>query len=116
MKHLKAYENITEETPQINDYVIVDEQGYENNVEIQNFVNNNIGQIKKMKFEPTFFYLVYFNNLPDNIEPSKFYYSHYGNDDWEERNCRMFLPQEILSFGKTPEEAIVKLTSNKYNL
>lgn len=96
MKYIKTYENIT---PQINDYVIIDDYNY--NQIMKNFLQNNIGKIVLTKEKSlTDAYYVEFD------KPNPWDYSKYLS----------IQPNQIKYYSTNKEDCEIYLTKLKYNL
>lgn len=108
MKYIKTFENINE--LQIGDYVICHELGYINDDEIDNFIQNNIGQYTVyddiIDCPP---YVIQYENIPIRL-------NDYFNSDNERRMHR----DEIIFYSsnkKTVEDFIkIKNDLKKFNL
>jgi hypothetical protein len=115
MKYLKSYENINEEEPQIDDYVIAIPINMIQNAE--HFFNNTIGIISNITNNIHEKYIaVEYENIPPFISA---YYCR-----WRERtdgtqyreNLIWFERNMIIYFSKNKEDIETHLTLNKYNI
>jgi len=118
MKYLKKYENLNK--PQINDYVICEDQDYTNG-ELVDFISKNVGKIVAYtkdyeKIEDVFAinypYIVKYENIPEKLNGLEFGdYLAY---------TRVFSDSEILYHSNNKEDVEKKLSllraTNKYNL
>jgi hypothetical protein len=115
MKYLKTYESL--KLPQLGDFVItnykidVSDQRYR---DIENFVNNTIGKIYKIDYEPNVEYVLFpyyarYKNVPENIQ----WWFGKGPKNNFHRSLNI---DDILFFSPNKEDMKPYLTSNKYNL
>jgi hypothetical protein len=116
MKYIKKFENIKEE-PQLGDYVLVqiDLNMVAVKDKVNNFTNSNIGKIvhiSKVDYgrkNMHNLYLVQCENVPLLLKRDFI-------TRFDFKNCLPIHENEILSFGKTPEDVQMKLKANKYNI
>jgi len=105
MKHLKTFETLNQNEPQIGDYVICQELNAIE--EINLFLGNNIGKIVFVG-ERKMFFCVQYTNIPRNIS-DRFGYGSITNA----RNMRR---DEIKYWSDNKENLETLLSTNKYNL
>ena len=101
MKHIKKSK------PQINDYVICNENSFDK--PLQEFLSNNIGQIIYKDNNGDFY--VQYNNIPHNIR-----LNFRILFDQKQSNVRFMLAKEIIFFSPNISDCETFLASNKYNL
>jgi hypothetical protein len=102
----KLFENTNE--PQVGDYVICHEIPIvsSNSDKLENFINNNIGQIDE-KIKNNLFSITYLN-IPNDIR-NRFYYNYNKYN----RRMRDF---EIVYFSKNKIDVEKYLKAKKYNI
>ena len=115
MKYIKKFENIDIE-PEVGDYVLMRINLIDSikKDEINNYINNTIGQI--IQIHPSTEEIrIRYDNIPDNIKD--WFRNH---KDWIKDNgdfySRILQINKIVAIGKTPEEVILNRDINKYNL
>jgi len=121
MRYLKTYESIID-GPQIGDYVICDE-GYDEwsmtpyGKKLANFINNNIGNVVKIrkgtKFNQKNKYTIQYQNIPIELEQA---FNTWGNKNIKDYKIRYFSIKEIKYYSKNKEDCEAYLASKKYNL
>lgn len=110
MKHLKIFEDIKTK-PEIGDYVICNEIVDFNQEELENFLNNNIGQYVCLKPSgESFPYLIQYKNIPKELL-SNFIKDYNGFSHVRDVNLR-----EIVHKSKNKKDLETYIISNKYNL
>lgn len=110
MKYLKTYENLTIE-PKVGDYALmrVNLLLYKDKDEVNDFVNNTIGQIIEIHKDEEI--RIRYDNVPDNIK------DWFLNDrKGEKRYSRILSKKNIVAIGETPEDVKFNKVINKYNL
>ena len=100
MKHLHYYENKNE--PQIGDYVIC-EDTYFSKEDIHNFIENNVGQIIRIRIDGDFF--IKYKNIPQNL------ISCFDNS-----GLALMFKYEILHYSKDEEYLKQLLINKKFNI
>jgi hypothetical protein len=103
MKYLKLFENINE--PQIGDYVLCKEMD-SNDKKLLEFIDNNVGRIVDTKPETDVFtelFVIKYKNIP-------------FDNNWQNKNTRYFLREEILFWSKDKEDCEAFLNAKKYNI
>jgi len=110
MKYIKLFENLTIE-PEIDDYVLmrINLETYYMKDEVNNFINNNIGQIVRIDEDEI---RITYHNIPDNIKD--WFREHKYTD--KIIYTRILNKNKIVAIGKTPEEVKINKVVNKYNL
>lgn len=114
MKHLKAYEKLNNNIPQIGDYVLCDPHDmsalFGTNTQkksLKHFIENNVGIITKITPEEI---TVEYHNIPYTIQDNFFMMGGKLSFD----------PDEIIisssNMKDIKKEYELRLTSNKYNL
>lgn len=111
MKYLKTYENLTIE-PKVGDYVLmrVNLELYKDKDEVNDFVNNTIGQIIEIHKDEEI--RIRYDNVPDNIKDWFLNERHKG----EKTYSRILSKKNIVAIGETPEDVKFNKVINKYNL
>jgi len=114
MKHLKTLETISND-PQIGDYVII--KSYSPVDEVNDFINNNIGQIidisqSKYSFSKYRLSIIY-DNIPSEI---KQYFENNNIKGTFYDGFRDYKFSDIIEYSKNKEDLEIILSSNKYNL
>ena len=118
MKHLKYFEDTTEDKPtkpQIEDYVTINPNSAKD-PDIKEFLSNKIGQIINIENSETNdipMYKVYYKNIPDsmkNQDKRKGLYNIFYN------NCWSISQKDILQIAPTKKDLKIKLQANKFNL
>jgi hypothetical protein len=111
MKYIKLYETLDE--PQIGDYVYCQEASGSNDdiigKKIDEFLENNIGQIIKKSDELDFDVIVKYENVPVELKQKCF------NHDNIVGGRRMDIG-EIVFWDKDPEMVRAKINAEKYNI
>lgn len=107
MKYIKAYENMN--LPEINDYVLmkVNLVEYKWKDEVNNYINNTIGQIIDVYPNEENIRIKY-DNIPDIIK------SWFRIDNGV--YSRVIHNDQIVAIGKSIDEVIINKNINKYNL
>ena len=100
MKHLKSYEN-NNTIPKKGNYVLMSTDHLD--VDVKNFINNNIGKIVNNIMSKNSSVMIKYENVPENIEE---YFIPY----------RTFSQHQILYFSPNKEDVKRQLTANKFNL
>jgi len=115
MKYIKTYENINEDAPQVDDYVICEEYSDERELDI--FLANNIGKIVDIEKNTYFagikdiiYWVKYDSNIGEELETS------FNFGKYMEKNTRPFDKKEIKYWSKNKEELEHIISANKYNL
>ena len=104
MKYLKKFETITESKKmQVGDYILI--RSTRNPEDLNNFINNNIGQIKKIESKSI---RVMYDDIPE-----KFYKNFHTKD---EGDGRLFGKDQIVEFAKTKENLELKIQMKKFNI
>lgn len=113
MKHIKSYENINDDNPQIGDYVICEEQNAMINYsKLNNFFKNNPGKIKNITDHDINNYVIEFYNVPKDL-----YISYFDIVQGEENlYTRPMSRNELIVFSKNIKDLEFKLSAKKYNL
>jgi hypothetical protein len=99
MKHIKLFEEINQNTPEVDDYVICSGEHFEGSA-LQPLIKDNIGKlirIEQVKNNADLYYILYEENK-------------YFKDDIQ------FWREEILYWSKEKEELEHILDAKKYNL
>lgn len=100
MKYIKLFEELN--IPRVGDYVLLEIE-FSNSIELQNFINNNIGKIIRRNVNHENLDIQYVD-IPENI---KYCFST--------KNSRVFHIHNIIIFG-TKEQMELELQVKKYNL
>jgi len=114
MKYIKEFENLNYKEPNVGDYVICQEKN--ENKDFISFIENNIGQIIKIKQYYTnekLYYYIRYTGIPDNI---KYHFYEGIHIDLYENNIRGMFLSEIKYWSKDKEDLETILSTNKYNL
>jgi len=118
MKHIKTYEitvttRFREDTPdtltipQKGDYVICKDAGFSKKIE--EFLQNNVGQIGIINKDSIYKYVVRYKDVPEEL---KFYFAS-GVDDF----CRVQMSRKDIVFhSPNRNEARQYIINSKYNL
>ena len=113
MRYIKKFENIINPKFRSGDYIIshinIDWNATKKEIELINYLNNNIGQIPFDNNLDKNYYLVYYD-----VKPNKdiLFYFKLENDKY-------MIPIEyrtIIAVSKNKEDLELKLAANKYNL
>lgn len=107
MKHLKTYEIIKNNDPQIEDYVICRVLYISNDKlkNLLNFIENNIGLIVGLdtsSYNTRF--VVEYDNIPKEIK------------NYFKSNVFFFSKEEIVKWSKSKKDLEIYIDANKYNL
>lgn len=116
---LKTIFEETENKPKIGHYVIINLDNYNNNwvKEYQNFIENNIGKIIKIKDESTKWmtYVIlyeksYYNliQITDKVE--------IPISKWMTKKSFEFFPKDIITFSENKKDLEILLAAKTYNL
>ena len=105
MKYLKYFENIIE--PKLNDYVSCEEDHRESNINLKNYIANNIGKIFRYNTK-TLQYLIEFDYVPDNLKGR---FTKRGG-----KYLRWLAIDNIKEFDDSIEKLKLKIQRNKYNI
>ena len=101
MKYIKTFENLSE-YPNVGDYVICEE----GNLNLKDFIENNIGQIYKKYAGRRAKYLVKYENAPDLS----------GFSELDGFRVRVMYSDEFIYLSSDRAELESILSANKYNL
>lgn len=126
MKHIKLYEELTQDKPQINDYVVCLDRD-EDNERMNDFTKKNVGQIVKIEKltgarytdkeegedDSIPLYVVKYNVPPLHIQRML---SWHDDNRTVLHDRRGFYPEEILYHSKNKEDVIAFIEASKYNL
>ena len=110
MKHLKQFEFLNQNEPQIGDYVLCHEEDVEDDDDLTNFIDNNIGKIIGIDNTNTVPFDVEYENVPDNI---RYHFTFYTSND------RLMTRKEIIYFSPNKpnkEELEAIKQANKFNI
>jgi len=114
MKHLKSYENLTNNTKlQIGDYVICKEiftAMSPDEWQLQEFINNNIGQVVYLDIEKNYPYYIEYKNIPNCLNK---YFSDGDDIHTKFRGMKLY---EIIYWSPNIEDLEPIIAANKYNL
>ena len=107
MKYIKYYEHSIKDELQINNFVSCREDSNETDINLKNYIKDNIGKI--FKYNPRADqYLIEFNYAPDNLKGR-----------FTKRNgkyLRWFSIDNIVEFDKSIDKLKLKIQSNKFNI
>jgi len=121
MKHIKTYEEVNINEPEVGDYAIIKNDSIyfnttpwksENDINYLNFIKSSIGYIFKKPNKTS--YLIKFENIPD-IYNKYFQFSDYS-DGLKFGNSILVYDDDIEYWSKNKEELEHILAANKYNL
>ena len=109
MKHIKQYEEINQNEPKIDDFVICEEENTAiDDVEIVQFTKNNIGQIMEIKSTDLYKYRIKYDDVPDNLSHKLLLYNNVYT--------RPMARDEIKYWATDKNELLPLISANKYNL
>ena len=112
MKYLKKYEELNQGEPEIGDYVILKPNTL---IELtDNFIRNNIGQIKSNRERSYANYVIKYINVPEDIIGGFLFYEIENN----KKGDVVYLSDrsDIQYYSKNKKELELILAANKYNL
>ena len=96
--------------PKLHDYVILDINWHSHILKLDYFLNNNIGQISKIKKDTknrdNILYQIMYENPPEEFKRSYFQHNRFGY---------VYMAQ-IKHFSSNKEELEAIIDANKYNL
>jgi len=106
MKYIKQYENLNQDDPQVDDYVICIDKVSDDS-ELEDFIKNNIGILKIIYNRTDCKYGVFYENIPKSLNIT---YSRKNN------NIIDFDREEIIYHSENEEDVITYIKASKYNL
>jgi len=112
MKHIKTFESVNDDKPQVGDWVICKESFDEGT--LCDFISNNIGKFIRYRrsddhVAPSYTHIIQYENIPTELL--------YGFKNAEnQNNCRGMKIYEILKWSKDKEDLELQIKTQKYNL
>src|ERR1035437_1281518 len=111
MKYIKKFENI-KDGPKEGDYVLM--KSTMMNPDMNEFIDNNIGKILKIKPTQNYTSLeVEYKNITIEIA-SKFGYNDYKND--ENTGIHDFLMSSVVDYSENNQDLEYKINARKFNI
>jgi len=113
MKHLKTYEDININKPQVGDYVIIDYYYETMNINLKKFVNSSIGKIISER--------IYVEPITQKIQKGELYEIRFWNIPprlkmYFENKTRIIATDAIIHWSKNKKELEAILQAKNYNL
>ena len=114
MKYIKTFES-SNKLLELGTYVICDEET--SNIELKNFLKNNIGVIKYYfdGINEDLPYMVYYKNLK-NLKKSSIGIIDRFNEEIKFPDCRAMREKEIIHHSKNKEDLEPFILANKFNI
>ena len=107
MIHIKSFENIKGQAPEVGDYVILNVKVLdEKTLNLSNFVSSHVGKVMSINPKLSLVYLVYFDDIV----------TYFNSGEIQNTNSLRFDVNEISDFSKSKEELELKLSTKKYNI
>jgi hypothetical protein len=107
MKHIKSFENLKGESPDVGDYVILNVNNSEpTNQKFIDFIDSHVGKVIGINPKASLTYLIEFEDI----------IAYYGKYEPKNTNFLRFGINEISDFSKSKQELEMKIKIKKYNL